>query len=127
MGARVRIFFLFLQNKTGIDQFEMAKIEVVLAYLGHYKYPITIIVGILWVCLLSENSTIDLIKLNAQRNELRDEVEHRRAENDKAKKELDELRHNTSMIEKVARERYFMKCDDEDVFVLSTEIENEQN
>lgn len=35
---------------------------------------------------------------------------------------LKEIRMNPNAITKIARERYFMKADDEDIFVLSDEL-----
>ena len=41
-------------------------------------------------------------------------------------KRIRDLERNQKAIEKVARERYFMKTDDEDIFVLSEEVNEEE-
>ena len=47
--------------------------------------------------------------------------------NKKNQARIRELDGNPKAIEKIARERYFMKADDEDIFVLSDDLEEEQN
>ena len=42
-------------------------------------------------------------------------------------KNLLEIKKDPKAIEKIARERYFMKADDEDIFVLSTDEQAEKN
>ncbi len=100
----------------------MAKIDSFLSLIGHYKYFITIVVGVVFVGFLSENSIMNLVKLDLQKGDLQTEIDRYRKETVKAEKELQALRKNPNAVEKVARERYFMKRPDEDVFVLSTEI-----
>lgn len=100
----------------------MARIDTLINVLGHYKYLITIVVGILVVGVFSETSLINLMKLDVIRNDLQAEVDRYKKQSQDAEKELKELKYNPQAVEKVARERYFMKRDDEDVFVLSTDI-----
>lgn len=38
-----------------------------------------------------------------------------------------EMNHGGRAYERIARERYFMKADDEDIFVLSTDLPNNDN
>ena len=37
------------------------------------------------------------------------------------------MNHGGRAYERIARERYFMKADDEDIFVLSTDLPNNDN
>ena len=87
--------------------------------LGRYKYLITIVVGLLWVCLLDENSWRERIRLQGEINALSDEYAEMARENEQDSLLLDNLKRNPKAYERVARERYFMKAADEDVFVLS--------
>ncbi len=100
----------------------MAKLDTLLNVFGHYKYLITIVVGLLFVGVLSETSLINLMKLDMVRNDLQAEVERYRKQSHDAEKELKALKNNPRAVEKVARERYFMKRHNEDVFVLSSDI-----
>lgn len=99
----------------------MAKFEYIVNFLGHYKYLITIVLGCLFLFILSENSVVNLIKLDMQKADLEAEIERYHKQNTDSRRQLDELKTNPNAVEKVARERYFMKKDDEDVFVLSTD------
>jgi cell division protein FtsB len=57
---------------------------------------------------------------NKQRiSELQEEIDHYTQSYNHDKARIRELNSNPKAIEKIARERYFMKCDDEDIFVLS--------
>lgn len=99
----------------------MSKIDSFFKFIGHYKYLITIVLGILFCGVLSESSVLKLMKLDIQKQNIDNEIEQYNKQNADAKSQLEELKTNPDAVEKVARERYFMKQDDEDVFVLSTD------
>ena len=90
----------------------MSKSNPVYAFLSHNKYWIVLIVGILIVGVLDENSFYQRVKYDLQIEELKTKIAEYNAqyERDKA-------------ITKIARERYFMKADDEDIFVLSDDLQ----
>ena len=89
--------------------------------LGRYKYIITVILGLLWVCLLDEYSWSERIRLHSRINVLNDEYAELARENERDSLLLDDLKRHPKAYERVARERYFMKAPKEDVFVLSDE------
>ena len=83
------------------------------------KYSVVCIAGVLIVGFLDENSVWSHIK-NLQRiDELTEETERYNAEFQRDQAQIRELETNPKAMEKIARERYFMKADDEDIFVLS--------
>lgn len=88
-------------------------------FLSHNKYWIVIFIGVLIVGFLDENSFLQRINYELQIRDLKTQIEeyNNRYENDS--RQLRELNRNPKAIEKIARERYFMKADDEDIFVLS--------
>ena len=100
-------------------------------YLSHYKYLITIIVGVLVVGVVDDNSIYQHIKYQIQISELRSEIQKYQSRYENDSQMLKEMRKGVKAYEKIARERYFMKADDEDIFVLSTDLpthdENEQD
>ena len=69
------------------------------------KYTIVCLLGVLIVGFLDENSIWSHFKNKQRISELEAEIR--------------ELNRNPKAMEKIARERYFMKADDEDIFVLS--------
>jgi cell division protein FtsB len=52
-------------------------------------------------------------------SELEQEIDHYEKLDQRNKQRIRELQKDPKAIEKIARERYFMKADDEDIFVLS--------
>ena len=58
-----------------------------------------------------------------QISELKEQISLYNSQYEEDEAQLKELRRNPKAITKIARERYFMKADDEDIFVLSDEME----
>ena len=83
-----------------------------------FKYAVVSIVGVLLVGFLDDNSMWSHIK-NLQRiDELMAEKERYNAEFRRDQAQIKELDRNPKAIEKIARERYFMKADNEDIYIL---------
>lgn len=103
----------------------------ILNLLAHYnKYLIVLVVGTLIVGMLDENSVLKRIQLDLQIGDLKAEIEKYNNQYEADARQLNELRRHPQAIEKIARERYFMKADDEDIYVLSDDekptTENEE-
>lgn len=88
-------------------------------HLWYMKYVLVCVVGILIVGFLDDNSVLSHFNMMQRKSELREEIGHYEALNQKNKERIRQLEENPKEIEKIARERYFMKADDEDIFVLS--------
>lgn len=101
------------------------RLSTILAFFSSYKYVITVVVGVLFVGFLDENSFLQRIKYNIQISSLKEEIQKYKALNDSANTEIENLRRDPTYIEKIARERYLMKADDEDIFVFSTDKIND--
>ena len=99
----------------------MKKISPILRFISHNITWVVIIAGIAIVGFLDENSFVQRAKNEIRKRELREQINEftRQYECDQA--QLHELRHNPDAITRVAREKYFMKTDDEDIFVFSEE------
>ena len=83
------------------------------------KYAVVFIAGVAIVGFLDENSVWSHLK-NLQRiSELTEETEKYNASLQRDQAQIRELDKNPKTMERIARERYFMKADDEDIFVLS--------
>lgn len=100
----------------------MSKLETLINILGHYKYLITIVVGMLFILLIGESSVMRLVKLDMQKTDLQSEINRYNKQTEDAEQALQNLKNDPNAVERVARERYFMNRDGEDVFVLSTDI-----
>lgn len=84
-----------------------------------FKYCVVCIIGVLIVGFLDENSFYSHFKNMERIDELTKETERYRKEFERDQAQIRELDKNPKAIEKIARERYFMKEDNEDIFILS--------
>ena len=99
------------------------KIGIVWNILSRYKYVIVIVVGIVVVGFVDDNSFVQRVKYDMEIEDLKEQIAQYHKVHETDAKALRELKHNPRAIEKIAREKYFMKTDDEDVFVLSDDIQ----
>lgn len=99
----------------------MEKVSPILDFLSRHKYLLTTIVGIIVVGFVDANSIYRRIVLQYEIMDLKSEIEiyNKIYKNDS--RQLHSLERNPKNIERIARERYFMKADDEDIYVLSTD------
>ena len=96
-----------------------------LKLLTRFKYIIVVVVGTLLITVIGENSMLQRFKYSRQIANLEDEIEKQDMKYVQDSLRLVELERNPEEIRKIARERYFMKASDEDIFVLSDEIEED--
>lgn len=82
------------------------------------KYWVTILVFLLLLCFFDENSLLRRIRYNRQLRELRRELREERKQRDEIVRKLNDLREGTRELEKIAREQYLMKKENEDIFLL---------
>ena len=101
------------------------ELSIIWNYLAHHKYLIVIIAGVLIVGVVDDNSIRQHIKYQLQIATLREEIGKYREQYEKDSRQLKEMRQGPDVFGKIARERYFMKSDDEDIFVLSTDLPDE--
>ena len=82
------------------------------------KYAVVCVAGVLIVGFLDENSLWNHLKNRQRIEELTEEKARFNAAFERDKAQIRELDRNPKAMEKIARERYLMKADDEDIFVL---------
>lgn len=88
-------------------------------FIGHNKYWIVVILGVLIVGILDENSLLKHIQNRMLVSDLKEQIDTYNSQYERDEQQIKELRRNPKAITKIAREKYFMKADDEDIFVLS--------
>lgn len=98
-----------------------------LLLLHRMRYLIVIVLGLVLVTFVDEYSVVRYLQLRSDISETRAEIERYASQYEHDTRQLRELRHNPRAVERVARERYFMKNDDEDVFVLSDDPRETDN
>ena len=87
--------------------------------LSRFKYHLVIIAGLAIVGFIDDESVLKRIEYEYQIEDLQKEIAKYKHRYEMDSKRLKELNRNPDAIAKIARERYFMKADDEDIFVLS--------
>ena len=82
------------------------------------KYALALLFFVVWIFFFDQNNLVDRFKsMNKIRQQENEKVYYlKKIERDKQK--LNELRTDRDNLEKFAREQYYMKKDDEDIFVL---------
>lgn len=85
----------------------------------YVKYIIVLAVGIVFVGFLDENSIWSHLRNKKTISNLKEEITFYENEYQRDQNRIRELQTNPKAMEKIARERYFMKTSDEDIFVLS--------
>jgi cell division protein FtsB len=85
----------------------------------YFKYAVVCIIGVILVGFLDDNSIWSHFKNTQRIEELSRERDKYTADFERDQAQIKELNKNPKAMEKIARERYYMKADDEDIFVLS--------
>ena len=105
----------------------MSRFGILIGFLHNYKYYIVIVVAVIVVGFADENSVWDHIQNQRHIDEMHEQIDEYNNTYKKDMQKLKALDRNPKEIEKIARERYFMKADDEDIFVLSDDEDNSEN
>ncbi len=85
------------------------------------KYAFTAAVFLIWISFFDENNLITQYQYHAELSKLQDEEVFYQEELVKIQASLKELQTNPTTLEKFAREKYLMKKDNEELFVIVEE------
>ena len=85
------------------------------------KYILTLLVFIFWLTFFDQNNLLLQFQNKLELWDLDDEKEYYQAEIQKTKSDLEELTTDMNSLERFAREKYLMKRDNEEVFVIVEE------
>ena len=91
----------------------------ILKILGN-RYVIVLAFFIVWMLFLDNTSYLEHHILNKQLNELEDNKKYYQDEIRKDSENIKQLK-NPDQIEKYAREKYYMKRDSEDIYIIEFE------
>jgi cell division protein FtsB len=120
-------YFVILQAKSEIGMKKMKSLLLRIWHVPGLKYVLVTVLAVVLIGFVDENSVWHHMRNTQRISELEGEIEKYDNLNKKNQARIRELDGNPKAIEKIARERYFMKADDEDIFVLSDDLEEEQN
>ncbi len=80
-----------------------------------------VLVFLAWLLIFDNNSLIDRVKYLNTLHEMKNEKQYYLERIDEDSRRLNELKTDRDNLEKFAREQYFMKKENEDVFVIVEE------
>jgi len=85
------------------------------------KFFLITVAFVIWMIFFDRNDLFSQYEYHQQLSKLKAEQEFYKNETAKVNNDLDELTSNKAKLEKFAREKYLMKKDNEDVFVIEHE------
>jgi len=85
------------------------------------KYLLAVLVFLVWLLIFDQNSLIDRIKYLNSLHDMENEKQYYLERIEEDSRRLNELKTDRDNLEKFAREQYFMKKENEDVFVIVEE------
>lgn len=94
-----------------------------LKYSGNF-YVLASLLFLFWIIFIDSNNLVNHFRLSQKLNQLEDQKEFYQEKKEKITAEREELMSNPELLEKFARERYLMKKQTEDLYVI-VEIEND--
>lgn len=85
------------------------------------RYALSALGLLAWLALFDRNDLWTTYKNHRELGRMHEQKEWYSSEIDRSREQLNELSSNKRLLEKFARERYLMKRDNEDIFVLVPE------
>lgn len=119
----MKFFRTFAAEKRNV----MKKLRNILSRIYHIKalkYIVLTVIAVVLIGFVDENSVWNHYRNKQRISYLSDEIEAYSNLNKKNCEQLRMLETDPKAMEKIARERYFMKADDEDIFVLEDDPKN---
>lgn len=90
----------------------------ILSIVGN-KYVVATALFVVWMLFIDQDNVINQAKAHMKLAKLEHEREFYQEEIAKGKEELSVLQNDPVMLEKLAREKYLMKRENEDIFIFS--------
>ena len=84
-------------------------------------YVITLVIFLAWMLLLDSNNLVARYQLGSKLNSLEDEKEYYEEKIREVRKDRSELFGDRESLEKFAREKYLMKKESEDIYIIVEE------
>jgi cell division protein DivIC len=84
-------------------------------------YIVTGLCFLVWMLFLDSNDLISRFKMGSKLRTLNGEKEYYQAKISDVEKDREELMTNKELLEKFAREKYLMKKETEDIFIIQQE------
>lgn len=101
----------------------MKKIKEIIQYLFAHlnKYGVTLVVAGVIILFLDDNNVMKRIRLSIEASKLKKEIRHYEAVRDSSAEKVKHLNAKDEELEKIAREDYLMKKDNEEIFIIGND------
>lgn len=96
----------------------MGKLVKVWDFIKRHKYLIVLIVFTVHIVFFDENNLIVRFQNRMTISKLQKEIDHYNNEYNKSTKMIESIEDDPQSFEKIARERYLMKKDNEDIYII---------
>lgn len=87
------------------------------------KYIVALAVFVGFIGFVGESSIVNRIAQKQEISKLREEIDNYNRKFEQDKKVLNALKHDPEAVKEVARSRYYMKTDNEDIFIVEDDEE----
>lgn len=87
------------------------------------KYILATTIFLLWICFFNNIDLFYVIESRIELHQIKSDARELERKNKELKASLEDLNNNSASLEKFARETYFMKKDNEVVFVFKERAE----
>jgi cell division protein DivIC len=91
------------------------------------KYLLAIAFFLVWMTFFDQKDFFNTLQTKKEFNALQEKKKYYVGEIVKARQELSDFQNNSAAIEKFARQRYFLKRDGEDVFIIEDSLETKKS
>lgn len=85
------------------------------------KFVLTPIIFVVWMLFFNDVDLLFVMRSKQELNAMQNEVEYLKEQNELTREQLHDLTTNKETLEKFARETYFMKKPNEDLFIVKTD------
>ena len=99
----------------------MSKIKLFFRFLARHKYATTIVVFVALIADLDSNSLYNRYQLYKEQQALQSEIDAYKAQYQRDTRLYMELQRDPNAAVRIAREKYYMKNENEDVYVFEDE------
>ncbi len=96
----------------------MPLVEMIAGWIRN-KYLIATLLFCVWILFFDHYDLLQQVSRTKELSDLKSSRDYYKAQIEQSRNELEDLKMNPAALEKIAREKYFMKRDNEQVFVVS--------
>lgn len=102
------------ENKTT----RLNKLKSIWRWIRSHKLAFLLLLFAFHMFFIDSNNIIKKMKYQSEINELKSEIDRYKREYEESTKQLNELQSDPKKVSRIAREKYFMKQPNEDIYIF---------